>query len=444
MPHPAFEPASAPEAKHGSSTYLEPPWVWPWALAAFVLAAGTGAAMRFGMIYGWPAGVGFGDVRHAHSHLMYFGWVTPMLFALIATALARCGVTVRGVRPLLVGTFVAAFASYPAFLTSGYRSAPWLGVELPWSMMAAGLNGMAWLAFLGLYALAALRPKARTDERARAVVAWTDAAVFLLAASIVGIVALAGTATSGPADPRITAALVDLFLAWFGEGWFTAGVLGLATGSLWVGSTRRAGSAGLRLAALVFAIGIVTRGLSTFLLELAPAGERVMTVSGIGAVWGASTGHLLVGSALVGATLTLLSLRPWRDAATALWIPALGFLLLKGLFEIGFAAPGFRDLVTHASVRVFLLHAFLLGGISMALVAAAAQKGRGSRWIAWGFAASVIVLLAGLVPLSGIFPVGLGGVWSLQLAAWTSLAPVATAILLLWRAIAGTRNGNTP
>ncbi|MCS6826625.1 MAG: hypothetical protein NZ553_08445, partial [Caldilinea sp.] len=52
------------------------------ALAALTLAAWTGVLMRFGMIYGMPAWAqNFGAVRHAHSHLMYFGWVTLALMA---------------------------------------------------------------------------------------------------------------------------------------------------------------------------------------------------------------------------------------------------------------------------------------------------------------------------------------------------------------------------
>jgi hypothetical protein len=60
------------------------------AVAALVLAAWTGVLMRFGMVYGFPTWAqNFGAVRHAHSHLMYFGWVTLALFALIWSDLPR-------------------------------------------------------------------------------------------------------------------------------------------------------------------------------------------------------------------------------------------------------------------------------------------------------------------------------------------------------------------
>lgn len=61
---------------------------WFSALGVFVLAGLTGAFMRFGLIYGFPWGLQYANIRHAHSHTMYFGWVTPALMALIAAL--RC------------------------------------------------------------------------------------------------------------------------------------------------------------------------------------------------------------------------------------------------------------------------------------------------------------------------------------------------------------------
>lgn len=45
-------------------------WAWLGALGVFVLAGSTGALYRFGMPLGLPFGLQFGNVRHAHSHLM--------------------------------------------------------------------------------------------------------------------------------------------------------------------------------------------------------------------------------------------------------------------------------------------------------------------------------------------------------------------------------------
>lgn len=61
---------------------------WRGGLALFVLAGATGAWMRFSFLYGFPAGLVFQNMRHAHSHLMYFGWTTPVIMGLLATRLA--------------------------------------------------------------------------------------------------------------------------------------------------------------------------------------------------------------------------------------------------------------------------------------------------------------------------------------------------------------------
>ena len=59
------------------------------ALFALALAADTGVLLRFGLIHGMPDWAqNYGAVRHAHSHLMYFGWVTLALMTIIWAELA--------------------------------------------------------------------------------------------------------------------------------------------------------------------------------------------------------------------------------------------------------------------------------------------------------------------------------------------------------------------
>ena len=66
-------------------------WAWQGALAFFVLAGLTGVLFRFGVAEGVTFGFNLGYIRHAHSHTMYFGWVTPALMALIASRLPELG-----------------------------------------------------------------------------------------------------------------------------------------------------------------------------------------------------------------------------------------------------------------------------------------------------------------------------------------------------------------
>ena len=54
------------------------------ATGLLTIAAATGVLLRFGLFMGMPGwALNYAAVRHAHSHLMYFGWVTLGLMALI-------------------------------------------------------------------------------------------------------------------------------------------------------------------------------------------------------------------------------------------------------------------------------------------------------------------------------------------------------------------------
>lgn len=63
--------------------------LWTAAVACFVLAAAAGTLFRFGPLVGLPWGLEAGNLRHAHSHLMFFSWVTPAIMALWTYARIR-------------------------------------------------------------------------------------------------------------------------------------------------------------------------------------------------------------------------------------------------------------------------------------------------------------------------------------------------------------------
>src|SRR5690625_2370099 len=154
--------------------------IWQLALLLFIVAAATGALLRFGLLDGLPGGLLFTDVRHAHSHLMFFGWVTPVLMYLL---LRLQGDWDRaGLRWLLFITLVLAAASYVPFLLSGYRLMPLFGRELPVSMIISGLNGLAWYVFAAVYLLADRKQPASTSR------SFSRMSVWMLLLSSVGFV----------------------------------------------------------------------------------------------------------------------------------------------------------------------------------------------------------------------------------------------------------------
>lgn len=380
---------------------------WWWSLAAFAVAALTGSALRFGMLHGFPAGLEFVNVRHAHSHLMYFSWVTPALMMLMMVALRGWGIRVRG-------TGVAGFAllcgltTFVPFLLSGYGLLRVGGAQLPLSMITSALNGVAWYAFVGVYVAA-------TWGRARSLpLRAFDAALFLLILASMGALGLAGTGLAGAADPAWMMALVDFFLDLFGEGWFTLALLGLAYGATPPHAGRHVAERGVE----ILTLGLIVRSLAAL---AAPTG----------APWlGAAAA---IGTGLAGAGMLLAVWPLWRAGVPRWWALPLAFLTLKGAIEVALVWPGAAAIIDMLALRILLLHAFLLGGITLGLVAAARSAfGPAAARSPAVLDVAVLALLASLLPLTGAWPRGLSGSWALHVAAWVSLLPALAVVALVW------------
>ena len=118
--------------------------------------------------------------------------------------------------------------------------------------------------------------------------------------------------------------------------------------------------------------------------------------------------------------------------------------LFLDLFSNGWFALGLRAIVGAAfalpgtgmwlEVRVLFLHTFLLGAITLGVVAAArgawgsrATKGR------WWLALAVGLLCASLVPLSGVWPPAWSGHWTLIVALIASFLPVTIVAAMVLR-----------
>jgi hypothetical protein len=197
--------------------------LWWASVAVFVLAAATGAWLRYGMLYGFPVGLQFVNVRHAHSHLMYFGWVTPALMTLIVAQ-----VRPRATRPLPRLLLVAiglsilfGLLAYLPFLLYGYRPALIGGRTLPLSVMASALNVIGWYLFAWQY-----WRWTRGLPRFLPLHIWDTAVLFMLLATL-GVWGLPLLTAFQVDSILLSIGLTYLFLETFGNGWLLLGVLGL-------------------------------------------------------------------------------------------------------------------------------------------------------------------------------------------------------------------------
>src|SRR5690625_5441509 len=100
----------------------------------------AGETLGFNLVY----------VRHGHSHLMYFGWITPVLMAGFV-ALNRNLFSAAYVKRVMIGVFIAAAASYPMFLFFGYSLRQIGSAEIPIAVIVSSLNMFAWYAFVAHY-----------------------------------------------------------------------------------------------------------------------------------------------------------------------------------------------------------------------------------------------------------------------------------------------------
>ena len=382
------------------------------ALACFILAASTGSLLRFGMVTGYPAGLQMANIRHAHSHLMYFGWVTPALMALIAARLPE--VTGRrllpGFRWALMAVFTTALLAYVPFLLYGYRPATLGGMTLPLSTIGAGLNVFAWYGFVILYARNTWRAPRNHPLRL-----W-DAALGFLVLSSMGAWGAAVVSALDLQDPFWAMASTHLFLDLFADGWFLLGLLGL----VFVAHPAAARTRSAHWGETLLVIGLPLTFLLNLPISAMPGAVRVL--AGIAGV-----------VAAIGIFASLAALLPaiWRRGDRA-WLLPLTFLALKAGAMFIIAFPEGARWAGRMALRISYLHWLLLGFVTLGLMAAAAGRwGRqvvpGRRW----FALSVLLLLASLLPLTPLWPAAWRGAWALTAASWATLGPVLVAIIML-------------
>ncbi len=405
-----------------SDKRIKIPWIWPTALSIFVLAGLTGSLLRYGQLRGLPAGLYLVNVRHAHSHLMYFGWATPALMALIGAWLPRLtGRSLsRRFQWAMGATVIAALLAYTPFLLFGYQLAEIGASRLPISVIAATLNVLAWYVYAALYYKAT-----RGAARVRPLRFWDAALIFMILASF-GAWGVAVVSRLGVEDPFWSTAMTHLFLDVFSEGWFVLAVLGLV-----YASHKAASESAARWGEQLIVIGLPVLFLLAMPVNLVPAGLRAI----------AGIGGLLVGAGLL---LTISALWPTVSAGVGGWRIPLALLALKAVIGLGMILPVTASWAQQNSLRIFYLHALLLGFITLGLVVAAREMwGRtavpGQRWLV----VAILILLLSLLPMTGIWPAAWSGIWALQVAALASLGPVLAVAAMVVRLLFGRREQGT-
>lgn len=368
--------------------------VWRGALAAFALAGTTGLCFRLAVFFGFGS-LSPENVRHAHSHLMFFAWATPALMVLMQAYLPPS----RPMRWATAASLGLGFVAYGPFLLYGYGMAELGTVRLPLSVIASTANIVAWYGFAYGYARAT-----RGLVRSEALRLW-DAAVGILVLSTLGAWVLGGFQAQGGATAFALAAALHLFLNLFAEGWLVLALLGL-----FYAQTPSAAGRLARWGTVLVAGALPLTFLLGVRVDLVPPELRALSGAAGLAV---SAGLLLHAAAL------------WRAKAPR---GPLAYLAFRATMLGGVALTPVARWGETAGLRIVFLHLLLLGFVSTGLVAGAHRVwGRTAVQGRRAFECGVALHVASLLTITGVWPQAWAGTWTWQIVAATAVFPVGAA-----------------
>lgn len=392
---------------------------------SFVLAGLTGVLFRLGMTVPLPEWLSLQNIRHAHSHLMFFGWAAPLPLWLMGRKFGRetAGrpAALRWMRGAVAGGLAAGLLSWPFFLVWGYRPVP-VGGGLPLSVILSGLVMVSWYVYMAAYI------KLRKSLRSDFATACFEAALLMLFVCSLGAWGVAAVQAAGAASPLPGKALTHFFLAAFTEGWVVLSVTAILADAVDMRERDFRYSLALPVgmivlgAPLTFAYGITEELLSPLTLLVARAGG---VLSGLGVL-------------ALGWSLWKHASGP-RGGSLLRW--PLGLLMAKGLMQAAASLMPSSFLFSSHSLRIFYLHVLLLGGFTLGGLAWMHLRGKARPSPYHAMVFSVGAVLASLLLLTPLLPPAWGGIWIYPVLAGAAALPVL-AMGAEWRELAGAANRN--
>lgn len=389
-------------------------WLWHASIACFVLAALTGFLYRLGMM-GWvPGELSLGNIRHAHSHLMFFGWAVPLPLYIIMRKIVHKtdGVAkgFNGMRYSIAAVLFFGLAAYPFFLFYGYRPVAIGSTSLPFSVIFSGLVMVCWYGFMIGYW------KSRTVLKDDESLPWIDGALILLTVCSLGAWGVAVIQEVAPGSHLLMKSMTHFFLAAFTEGWVVLVLCGILISELelnkrnwWISPQIALGVIAIG-APLTFPYGISESLLSPMLLGTARFGGGL-----------ASIGLLLVMS-------VVLRSGKWRDP---IWIWPVTLLTLKGVMQLGASIVPSSFWLADPGLRVLYLHILLLGGLTLLVFAWFNKRTNVSQLFFHLLGIAIGLTLITLVMFTNIWPQILSGAWIVDALALGAILPIL-AVIIYW------------
>lgn len=385
--------------------------IWKLSILSFLIAAFTGFIYRVGMLYPLPGSMDLVNIRHAHSHLMFFNWISPPIMVWMASVLAgqKRDLNHKAFKSCLYTMMGLGFLSYPFFLLYGYRSVSLGQANLPIAAIISGLIMVTWYWFAWLYY------QHRKRKISDLSLNLFDGALTTLLISSLGAWGVSVFQFSGIHNPLFSSALTHFFLAVFTEGWAILGVLGIIwnymklqprsipTGWLWqpllIGSM------------LIFPFSLTQSLVTPIMLLSAKVG---------------------LGMIILSFVLHLYIFLKSKKFTGFVWKTILVLIGLKILFQAVAALPIDLWPAEHG-LRILYLHLILLGIVSISIfrIFSFRDHSMGVQI----FTVSVVLVIGSLFLISGYSPNRLTPDKPYQIVMYIAFLPVFPAAWILLRKV---------
>ncbi|MDR9414972.1 MAG: hypothetical protein RI564_01720 [Gracilimonas sp.] len=387
--------------------------IWQWAMFSFVLAGLAGFLYRLGFIVSMPYEVSLENVRHAHSHLMFFCWAAllPMYLIKLDTIPGyHAAFGARLMKGSLYFSLVTGLLSFPAFFFWGYSSVAIGSAQIPVSAVLSGLVMIGWYGFMSGYLVTRKQKKNFIPNT------WFEGALLMLFISSLGAWGVSLVEFISIGGALFGKALTHFFLAVFVEGWVLLVLMGLIAKSLKMEDEDFTLPPGIL-------VGLIAIGAPlTF-----PYGIPESFVS-INMSVAARMGGVLIAE---GVLLYVYSVYKSKRLSLGIWIWPLGLLALKAVMQlIASLSPADLWLSDHG-VRVLYLHVTLLGALTLGLAAFLSREENISQPYFYGLVFSILLLLFSLIFLTSLWPEPISGVWIYSAMVITAIFPIL-AMLVFW------------
>ncbi|TVQ04664.1 MAG: hypothetical protein EA359_05680 [Balneolaceae bacterium] len=378
---------------------------------SFIIAGLTGFLYRYGMLYPLPEWLHFANIRHAHSHLMFFNWACPPIMAFMAAQIVDQSEIskIRSFKACLYTMLFFGFLSYPFFLLYGYHSVQIGSASLPIAAIISGLVMITWYWFAWLY----IRERSLNRKSPSGVL--FEAALLALIISSLGAWGVSVFQFTSIDSPLTGSAMTHFFLAVFTEGWIVLGFLGIMwsisdvdshsikTGWLWIPI--------LFGSMLIFPFSLIQTLVSPIMLYTAKIGIILIIIS---------------------MTIHLLLFIKSKVFSGFLWKTVIILIALKILFQVAAILP-FGIWPGEHGLRVLYLHLLLLGIFSVIIAEVfLPDTGKIAKLL---FIIANLSVIATLVMISGHWPPSFA---PLNLYVWVmaaSILPVLLSIRLYYLSI---------